>query len=195
MGHKAQPGLIGDHADRLVLVLQAVAELRRSYAQVRSVADLGRCDHAARQLRSLLHDREVRARLDAELRRRPPLERALTRAVVNADLVEREAALGPSFGYGEREVRKYVKLARDAAMPDEVTDTDELIHHVDAIHARARELVAGAGSRLSRWRARRQARTLVDDGLFAIAVLVANAGHRALFDLSYALGAVGMVPA
>jgi len=144
-------------------------------------------DGCFRELLSLLCSSESRHALDQELMTR----RWKVTALADDDLIEREAALGEDFGYDRREVLGNVRRARELIAtgehPPDIADTTQLVGYLEWLHE---QTMSALGEKWPWWSRRRNARrvcSVAEKRLFGIGVLVADAGRRTLFDLSYML--------
>lgn len=174
-------------------VLGRVDRLRRAYSDATS-ENMAASDDAVRELIALLSEPATALVIDAELARRRPWAE-LTEVFRDRELVKREAELARSFGFKPREVKRYIKRARDAGAAPPVADIGsvaELLELIKAVHADLREALPAEGWPWKTWLPARRARAEADARVFAIGAIVADTMRRPLFDLSYAVGVTGL---
>ncbi|HUB98459.1 MAG TPA: hypothetical protein VMS11_01405 [Solirubrobacterales bacterium] len=136
---------------------------------------------------AILAQAECQAAIDRELQARRLVPAKLEKEGLIAD----EVKLAESFGYSPREVKRYLRRARNvisAGVTVDIPTAADLAEHFEAIHGSAvDEIESDDGGWIKRRRRDRKARREAQDALFAVGTLVADIAARALFDLSYAL--------
>jgi hypothetical protein len=174
-------------------VLKRVEHLRRAYGDA-ARENMAVSNDAVRQLIALLRDPATASAIDAELVRRRPRDE-LAGIVLDRELVKREAELGRSFGFKPREVKRYAKRARkasDASLGPEIASVADILKVVDAVHRDLSAALQAGGWWPKTLLEVHRARAEADARVFAIGVIVADTMRRPLFDLSYALGVIGL---
>jgi hypothetical protein len=192
MARRSTAVFANENSQSVDTVLRFVKELRLGYE---SAPDgIENCDQIVTRIRGLLRNEEVRRILNAMLAEQGETRPGLV--LEQGDWLEEEAKLGSVFGYSPSEVKRYVRRIRKeaglATLRVEISNVEDLIRQLEALHAQTKQGMAPTGSWFSRWRALRRVRRQAQDRLFYIGAIIADTMKSNLFNLSYTVALVGL---
>jgi hypothetical protein len=174
-------------------VLRLVATLKEGYES--GPDELHKCEETVVRIKGLLRTEDARRALQ-ELLAEQAGQRAVPVIGGSDEALAEEAELARLFGYSRKDIKRYLRKAREEPRPAEelvrIADVEDLARHLDALHARVTEAMTTSGSPIARWRRRRSGLHDARDSLFCIGAIVADTMVRSLFRLSYSLAVAGL---
>ena len=197
--------LRNENRDLIRRLLKEVKELKEAYQSAPATMD--RCDHLVSSISGRLRTDQVTRALDTLLR--DEHERDLAGFLVDlqrSDLKD-EIELSADFGYSSKEVKDYVRRARQESRPTGrhlIAVTADLIRELKALHAQATNDMVMTDPELKPWQlaraakralALKRAREDVQYRLYCVGAIIADGMTSDLFDTSYAIGTSGLANA